>query len=231
MGDGIAPEGDAVGGAQRLIGKGFVHQALLDAEGGRPLLNQALEAAGHRRGEQGDLVGLSLATQVAELLGQELFPFLPGNWLEFARGVPEQGLANAVGVVEALQGGLPADAEPAAIDGVLGVALDLDRASLARSHQHSTTGRAFAADGGVPGRHAGNDIFRRYQIGDELFHRRLRAAGHGRACAGDPDDFQKISAFDVAHLLLSSDKLRNPPIRFVVGGTGDTSPFRANSRG
>src|SRR5207245_7933491 len=54
--------------------------------------------------------------------------------------------------------------QPPAIDGMVGIALDLDRAAFPHAHVQTAAGGTFAARGGVVGGHAGDLVLDGHQV-------------------------------------------------------------------
>ena len=81
----------------------------------------------------------------------------------------QQGGGDPIRVVDSLQGGLAADAQPALVDGMQGVALELDDPAFAIFGQNAAAGRAFAASGGIPGRLAGHHVVGCVDQGKQVF--------------------------------------------------------------
>ena len=168
------------GGPQRLMRERLVADPPR-ADGLGPALYQPVERAAEQRRDDGD----PARPRFPQLLGEHLPGVQPVDWLQHAlsgRGIrlpPAERTAEAVGVVQALQRRLAADAQAAAVQRMLRVAFDLDRATLARAHQHPAAGGAFAAHRRVPGGHARYDVFRWNHVGYELL-RRNRGARRGR---------------------------------------------------
>ena len=78
---------------------------------------------------------------------------VPGDLLEACRppGGPS-GPCRPAGIVEPLKCRLPVGAELARVDGMLGIAFELDRPALAGLHVQPAASRALGAGAGVPGR-------------------------------------------------------------------------------
>ena len=163
----VDAEDFAVGSLERFIGEG------LEDDGRRRI--PVLE----RRPEE-----LHLA--FADHLGQKPHPVgtpaggLPGFGLEKglcsveADGYKpvlflQQRCFQPVRVVDGLQGGLAAHAELAAVEGVQGVALDLDHAPFAVLGDDAAAGRALPAGRGIPGGLAGHHVFRGLDQAVEIF--------------------------------------------------------------
>src|SRR5262249_32179415 len=134
-----------------------------------------------------------LALGLAEFLREHLHGALPRDRHELAP-VARHRTAKAIRIVKPLQCGLPATAQGAAIDRMIGVPFRLDRTPVAGLDDHTATGSALAAGGGVEGRDAWNRVVRRRDVGDELLHLVVRVAG-GRGCggAGDTEDFEEVA--------------------------------------
>jgi hypothetical protein len=160
----VEPEDLTVGGAHRLVIKAFVaHQPPAERRGpfGKEIREGAARgAADHRHPVAG----------LAQLAGEPGDGVIPGDLHEAAVGGPGHRRLDPARVVEALQRGLPAGAELALVDRVLGIALELDRASLAGAYVHAAPGGALGAGARVPGRYAGHLILGLHQVGHQLLH-------------------------------------------------------------
>ncbi len=110
--DAVLPEGDAIGGAQRLVAQRLVGDARSCAERARPLVHEAREVPDLEAGHQRDLGALASLRERAQLLGELLLRFVPAHRL--AAG---ERAAEAIRMVEALQPGLSANAERAPLSG------------------------------------------------------------------------------------------------------------------
>ena len=110
--------------------------------------------------------------------------------------VPPLRSREAVGVIEALERRLPARAERALIDGVLGVALELDHPPFAVPGEDPAAGRALAADGGEPGGDPGNELLVRNHEGQERLGG-LAAAPHRRAGPRGRHDLEEVASVHI----------------------------------
>ena len=191
VGHGRLAEGAAVGLAQRHRGERLVGQARAAGPRG-PGAAELLEGARLVAGEQGD--ALAVPARVPDPLAGALEGFVPGELAPRAV-LPGHRSGDAVGIVEPLEPSLPARAQPAAVDGVRGIALDLDGATLARLDQDTAAGGALAARARVPVRDAGKDVLGRDQVRDELLRRTVTAAAD-RARRSDPGQLQEVAAVE-----------------------------------
>ena len=140
-----------------------------------------------------------LALRLAHLGREPLDRAVPIDVFEGAAGVTHHRMRDAIGIVQPLQRGLSARAQPAAIDGGVGIALELDRAALAHAHADTAARRAFPARRGVVRGGPRNLVFGLNQIGDQPLGRlRADAAGghRGGSRPSDAENFQKAAAID-----------------------------------
>src|SRR5207237_3717496 len=114
---------------------------------------------------------------------QASYGVVPCDLLPLAVGAAGHRIRDAIGVVKALQRGLPARAQPTLIDGRLGVALELDHSALAPLGVEPAPGRALTAGGRVVGGDAGDLILRRHHVRDEVLGG-LGADAAPRQCGG-----------------------------------------------
>ena len=84
----------------------------------------------------------------------------------------------AVGIVQQLQARLPARAELAPVEGMLGVAFNFHGAAIHHADHNAAAGRALAAGAGVPGGLARQLLFRWNDV-------RLQGHGLARHAAGE----------------------------------------------
>ena len=99
--------------------------------------------------------------------------------------------AEAIGIVEPLQRRLAARAERAAVQRVLRISLELDRAAVARLGDDAARGRALAAGRRVVGRDAGNRLVGRYEIRNELSRRLPSSAAAAMAARRHAEDLEE----------------------------------------
>ena len=173
----------------------------------RPGLRQLVERARLIVGDERHR--LAAGAGLGQLRGGGLERLVPAHGLPCALHL-EHRPAHAIGVVQALQPGLPACAHAAAVHGVRGIALDLDGAPLARLHQDAAARGAFAAGAGVPVGHARQDVLRRDEVRNQLL-RRLRASRD--ADAAQTHELEEIPAIErhgIRHGLPSDDTPGNP---------------------
>ena len=84
-----------------------------------------------------------------------------------------------VGVISAPDGHLPTRAQLAAVDGVLRVALQFDRAGFAGGHMQAATGRTLTAGRRVDRGNPRRNLFGLHHIGHEVFDGVRAAGGRG----------------------------------------------------
>ncbi len=111
----------------------------------------------------------------------------------FGRLALLQGLLQPLLVVKSQKRGLPGRAQPAARQGMLRVAFQLDRPAIAVLDQQAAAGAATAARRGIIIRPARNDLLRCDEIGNGILHGGTLAAGQGRARKGKPGQLQEIA--------------------------------------
>jgi len=107
-------------------------------------------------------------------------------------------------MIEALEGGLPAEAEGSRVDRVVWIPLELHDASLAVPREDAAAGRAFAANGREPCGHARYDLLVRYDEREDGLGG-LLAAGRRGGCAGRGHDLEKVAAL---HLSSARGRIR-----------------------
>ena len=110
----------------------------------------------------------TLPARLAQLAREPGDGVVPGDLAEPAVDAPQHWGLDPAGIVQPLQRCLPAGAELALIDGMLGIALELDGAAFARPHVQAASGRALGAGAGVPGGDAGDLILRLHQVRHQL---------------------------------------------------------------
>ena len=147
----------------------------------------------------------AFAARLLHLRLQATDRVVPGELLPLSVRSPRHRIGHAVGIVEPLQRGLAARAEPALVDRRLGVPLELDHATFAYLGVQPASGRALATRGGIVGRDPGHLVLGRHDVRDEVLGR-LRAdiarRGRGGGAAGRSQHGQEPSAI---HRGLSSD--------------------------
>ena len=243
VGDLPAPEDALVGGADRLVAERLVADPARP-EGGRPARDEPGEGAGQRRRDQRHAVAAARLVERLQPVDEILLRLFPRDRIEHApprRRVGDAatvGPGDAIGVVQPLQRGLAPHAEPAAVDGVLGVALDLDRPALPGADADAAAGRALPADAGVPRGDAGNDVVGGHHEGDDPLGRHRRAGGGRRRGAGAAQHLEERPAADpvderrrgVSHSTLSP-AAPNPAARAVSSDMPDNPGWRPGPRG
>ena len=191
--DGGAVEGDPVRRPQRLVGERLVSQSARSTYGGGPAVDQGVQRPRQQRGDHGNAVGVVRLDQGADALGEGALGLFPAHRLEdrlsgggVGRAAPLR-TAEAVRVVQTLQGRLPPRAQRPLVARVRRVSLDLDRSPLARPHPCAAAVRALPAYARVPGRHARDDVVRRHDVGNDGLggHRRARGDRRGRSRAAE----------------------------------------------
>src|SRR5207247_1573548 len=199
------------------------------ADGPHPLVHEAGERPGLLPGHEDD----ALPARVGHLLRQELDRLLPSGLLQPAARPPHLRAREPVGVVQPLETGLAAGAEPPVVDGRVGVAFELDDAALADAGAETAARSAFAAGRGVPGGDAGDLIVGRDEVGDQLLRRLGTDATAGEGGGAAPchtEDLEEAPAVHPVGHSVSAAILRNgtPYSRAspcAPRGTECTSPF------
>src|SRR2546421_1441800 len=200
----------------------------------RPFIDQISEARLLGAGEKNN----SLAARGGDLGAQPLHRTIPIDRFERPSGVADHRTSQAIRIVQALDRGLTAGAQAAAIDRRVGIAFELDGAAFADTDLHATARRAFATRRGVIGGGTGDLILGLNQIGDELFGGLgtdpARREG-GCSGAGDAEDFEEPPTIDrVGHRFLarlSSDTRCSRASLCVRRGSARTTPCAAWSPG
>ena len=95
---------------------------------------------------------------------------LPSGRLQFTTRAPHPGFGIAIREVGPAQAGLAPGTKLATIDGMVGVAFELDGAAFTGLHMKSTSSGTLSARGRVPHRDARRDRFGLLHIGNELFY-------------------------------------------------------------
>jgi len=177
---------------ERVLRHRVVHDVLGVGIGREELLHERhRRRARHRAGEEHDLAA---AASLAERLRHLLIDRLPGRGLVGALAAPiEERPLEPVGIVEIEERGLAARAEGPLVERVGLVPLELDRAPLARLHEHAAPRGAIAAGGCVVDGHAGNQLFGRVHVREDLLDRLPRASGRGERRAG-AEELQEFAA-------------------------------------
>ena len=199
---------------QRLVPKWLVDDPRPGAHCAEPLVHQPAEAARLVPRDEPHLVGRHLAQPIHDALDR----IIPRYRLELAVRSPRQRLAHPVGVVHALERGLPARAQLALVDRVLGVPLHLHHAALAHPGVEAAPRRTLATARRIYRRDAGNLVLRGNEVGDELLDAVAPAAGQRRrAATGHTEDLEEPSP---VHLL---------GVRFLVGAISHQPSKRSSS--
>ncbi len=226
----IAAEGDQVIGASEIeSGKrghaeaqeiglaqdGFVQRLIGDggrrAERFQESLDQFAALASERAREEGQGSGVS-GMNFGEMRGQLGERLVPGDFLEIARAARAtelQRIRQAIGMIENLKTGLASRAELAAVNRMLGIALELFRqthlddagltiandfrVALHDPDQRAATGRAQRAYAGFPSGDSGDEIF----VGNETNQLVLGAAARleGRERSRESRNFEEVTPF------------------------------------
>jgi hypothetical protein len=142
-------------------------------------------------GDHGDAAGPAIGSRRGFLPDQCLgfieSDFLPAI-LHFQLRHPQP-----VGIVQPLQGRLPADAKGSPVDRMQSIALELDHPPFTVFGQDAATGRTFPAGGGIPGFLAGDHIVRGPDHGEQIVFGFGGAAG-GKGDAAHGCNLEKCSA-------------------------------------
>src|ERR1043166_2000084 len=224
----VEPERGPVRGAHGLVGERLPHDVPAVLRGG--------ELAGERAHRAGLVAGEEHVPPLrrGELRAHDRECRFPGGALPRRAVLDEWGL-KAVGVVEALEPGLPARAQAPLAQPAQRVprfARERDRAALALAHQRAAAGGALAADARVVVGHAREDVLRSDQVRDQLLGGRGRAAG-GDAGDADAHQLQEVPSRNdhrVGHGSSSGGRpdspwwLESPGCRGSCGGSPRTSP-------
>src|SRR5262249_2580180 len=137
----------------------------------------------------------------------------------------------AIGMIEALQSGLAADAQTAAIHGMIRIALELHDAAVTIASEHAASGRALTADACEPRRDTRHHLLVRHDQRKDVLRRLLTAAGRGGR-AGRGDDLEEVPSFHSASAI-SDDTRRSRAARgrsawrSARGGSRCTTPSTA----
>jgi hypothetical protein len=188
--------------ASRLVGRFW-----LEREGADPCIGEAERLEHHvLRAHRARHLGQQRGHRAAFGAGEDERPAPGGRELRAGDGqgrVPRRVLeacagaqlrrARAIRVVQALQPCMPARAQAALAHRVRGIALQLDRAALARLGHQPTADRALATGARVVVRHAGEQVLGRDQVRHELFGRGLGATCRGTRHA-DADELDEVAA-------------------------------------
>src|SRR5262249_29030380 len=190
--DRVAPERDAVGGAERLVAEGLVDDSRSRPQRAHPFVHEAAERTRFGAGHERDLATLTTFDQRGELLAKVLLGVVPADGL--ARG---ERSAHAVGVIEALQSRLTSNTQRSLVDAMMLVALELDDAALAIPRDDPASRWAFPTHGREVGGDTGDDVLRRRDVG-KVFFGRCPAASH--CCRGSrrANDLEECPAVEPA---------------------------------
>ena len=214
-GDRRRAECDAVALAQRFEGERLVGDV---ATGDllHPGVDELAERPALEPGDERD----PLAARLLHFRLQPADRVLPGEFLPLTVRTAGHGIGDSVGIVEPLERGLAARAEPPLIDRRIRVALELDDAAFAHLGVQPAPGRAFAAGGGIVRGDAGDLVLGRHRVrhevlgrlGVDVARRRRRSGPPGRA-----QDCQEPSAVHTSGL--SSDTRCNRARRCAARGS------------
>jgi hypothetical protein len=178
--------------AERLGRERLVHDAAAGADRRDPRVEHR---AGGRTGvaaeDPGAVAGL------LDLRGERLQRGVPGHRTELAVGAALKRTAVAIGMVGAADRRLAARAQRALVDGMRGIALELDRAAFARLHVETARRGTFLAGRGVVVRDAGHDLVGLHHVRDQLVDR--LAADRGGGASGRSDELQEFAAVEFGH--------------------------------
>ena len=137
----------------------------------------------------------SLPAGLAHLAGEPRDRVVPADLGERAVGAAQHRRPDAARVVEPLERRLAARAELALVDRVLGIALQLDRATLAGPDVHAAARGALGAGARVEGGHARDLVLGLHQIGHQLLHPAGGAAREReRAATRGAEDGEELPA-------------------------------------
>src|SRR5262249_52710886 len=165
--DGVPAERGAVGRADGFVPQGLVGDAGSGTEGLHQLVGDLRNRSALEPRDHGDLATLLRLHECAELVGPDLLGRIPRPGLA-VHGAP----AEAVGMIDTLEGGVTGDAECARVHRMIGVALELDDAALAVLGEDAAAGWALAAYRREVRGDTGDDVLGRRNVGIQLFRGR-----------------------------------------------------------
>ena len=208
----VAAERGAVGGADRLVGERLERHAGPCAQRLRPPIHQRAETSGLELRDHRDAARFPAAARRGHLVRERLERLVPADRRE-ERTVAALRSGEAIGVVEALQRGLAADAEATAIDGMVGIALELDDASVAVACEDAAAGRTLATHRGEPRGDARHELLVGHHERQDGLGRLLAAAGSGGG-ARARHDLEEVASLHAgltqARLIARSASARTP---------------------
>src|SRR2546426_5559950 len=140
---------DPVRCPDRLVAERLEAHPRTRAQGLRPAVHQHRQASVLQLRDERDGLAPAGLAQLTDLAGHQLQRLVPAHGAERAT-LALLGPGEAIGMIGALEGGLAPEAERAAVDGMVGIALELDDAPLAVARDDAATGRALAAHGREP---------------------------------------------------------------------------------
>ena len=179
-GDRRPVEADAAGLSERLVAERLVGEQPLGTQRGQPMRGQVVQAVGQPAGEERESVRRPVLPDLSHPFGKQCLGLAPRQRREPAGRRAPHRAAEPVGIVQPLQRGVAARTQAAPVRRMGRVALDLDGAPFTRADQHSATGRAFLAHGGVIGRHPGRNLLRLDHVRNQGLDRLGRAADDRR---------------------------------------------------
>jgi hypothetical protein len=184
----------------------------------QPLVEKERKASGLVAIEKYCISPASARASLVNTLAEELHCFLPGDVDEPSITTNTRAVV-AVGIVQPLEGSLPASAQRAAVQRVLRISLELDRATVAGFGDDAACGRALATGRREIRRDAGDGLVGTDQIGNEPSRLARTAARGSRPGARDAEDLQELAAPNarglcrVAHRLSSDTRCsRSGPV-------------------
>ncbi len=131
-----------------------------------PSVEKRIEASTLVRIDERRISRATAALELSQLLREQLQGFIPRRISQLAV-LPNHRTAEAIGIVQSLQGCLSSRAERAATQWMIRIALELDRSSVARFCDYTASRRALATSRRVISRNTGNRIVRRNEIRNE----------------------------------------------------------------
>ncbi len=127
----VTAEREAIRRADRLVGERLQGHARARAERLRPAIEHPAQTAVLELCHDRDRAALAAGAERPDPVGDGLGGGVPRGALESRASLADLGAGDAIGMIEALERGLAAHAERAGIDGMVGVALELDDPTLA----------------------------------------------------------------------------------------------------
>jgi hypothetical protein len=190
--DGVATEHGAARRADRLVAERLERDARARAERLGEAVHQRAQAARLELRDERHAAALAGPAGGGEPLADGLERLVPAERRE-DRAVAALRSRDPIGMVEPLQRGLTADTEAAAVDRVVGIALELHDAAVAIAREHAAAGRALPAHGSEPRGDAGHELLVGNDHRQDRLGRLLAAAGRGRG-AGRRHDLEEVAS-------------------------------------